>query len=684
MASESKIPSVLALGGALGGVLVTAIAVKYYIDKNNKKSGDALKAKKKDADNLENAPEKVVTIYFGSQTGRAETFAEELSDVLRELGLKTEVIDLDEFNDITFLKKEYVLFLQSTYGEGEPTDNAVHFFHYLEDMIREDKKLKNLKYAVFGLGSKQYPDYNKAATVLDELLESNGATRFLEIGLGDDDGDITGDFNSWMELVSAPFCNSLLSKQANASKRRSTVFELVKKPMPLNLSIDPDVEQLPKDVKVLKEGSDTLSKWIFQSREVPITNIRQLMTKPTPGWASTVHVEIDISKTNFMYNAADTAEVLPQNSSELVEKWASLLEVKDQLSHYIAWSKSETAEKDTVKSPFPTPCTLRQALTEYLDLTTLPARSILVQFAKSSSPVPMRALILFHMDGVKDLHKARISFLEFWQTFFENTKISIAAFLQLCPRQKMRAYTIATSPKENNSMLGLTVGLVAEKLPAVKGLDVPALEKAREFRGLCSSWLNTFEAPPEKPGDDATQSTQTLASNKKVHFDIPDRKMRISIRPSGFSLPAKKSAPLIFIGPGTGIAPFRGFLHELAKRDVKPVKSMLFFGCRRPDEDFIYRADLEDVGKQIPDFQLICAFSRQGKQKVYVQDKIIEHGKEVVDILSNGGFLYVCGSTNMGKGVEAALEKVFAANGDNKLSLPELKKARRFYEELFG
>lgn len=644
MDSGSKMPLALAIGGVLG----TCVAVKYYFDKDktNGPSGQQTKKSVTTGDNL-------ITIYFGSQTGTAETFAEELSDHLRELGLKTEIIDLDEFDENTFIKKEYVIFIQSTYGEGDPTDSSVDFFEWLENISPDEEYLTNMKYAVFGCGSKQYPDYNQAAKTLDEALETNGATRLFELGLGDDDADLMADFNQWLELVPKPFCDHL--NPTDQARRNSC--ELERKALPLTLRIDPDGQKLPRDMKVMKEGNDTLAKWIFQSYDVPISNIRQLRSKVSDT-ESTVHVDVDISKSRLIYNAADTAEVLPHNSAELVRRFAAILQCEHQMKHFIAWSRSELAEKESVKSPFPTPCTLEQALTQFCDLTMLPGKSTLIQIAKNMSPLPTEASAVLDGKDILDLAKARMTFLEFWETYFSGHTISLGDFLQLCPRQRMRPYTISTSPKERSKIMGLTVGLVTETLDPIKGLAIKTLEKERNFQGLCSSWLTNNDAPPER--------------------------MRIAIRTSAFSLPANRAAPLIMIGCGTGLAPFRGFIQELAKREVKPVRSLLFFGCRHPDEDFIYRDELEDCWNHVPDLRMICAFSRQQEHKVYVQDKISEYGEEVADMLSKGGFLYVCGGNNMGKAVEATLDKILTTRGEKKLSVQSLKKSKRYYEELWG
>ena len=117
------------------------------------------------------------------------------------------------------------------------------------------------------------------------------------------------------------------------------------------------------------------------------------------------------------------------------------------------------------------------------------------------------------------------------------------------------------------------------------------------------------------------------------------------VRRSNFKLPKNLVKPVIMVGPGTGIAPFRGFLQERAKKrvDGKSIgPNVLFFGCRNREEDFLYDDDLKQF-QSTGDLELFTAFSRETSQKVYVQHVIAQNGKLVWGYLEQGGYFYVCG-----------------------------------------
>lgn len=145
-------------------------------------------------------------------------------------------------------------------------------------------------------------------------------------------------------------------------------------------------------------------------------------------------------------------------------------------------------------------------------------------------------------------------------------------------------------------------------------------------------------------------------------------KVHAHIIKSKFKPPGAASTPIIMVGAGTGLAPFRAFIAERAKIKTmgKPVGPMiLFFGCRRPEEDFIYREELEKYRETLGGdiFHIVTAFSRvEAQQKMYVQDRVEEYGVEVVRMIDNGASFYVCGRASMarevGQRVSDAVRKV--------------------------
>lgn len=176
-----------------------------------------------------------VIFFYGSQTGTAEDYAARLAkECSQKYGVSCMTADI-ELYDLSYLDtvpEDYlVFFIMATYGEGEPTDNAVDFWELLMDEspqfseTDEDKPLQNLRYVVFGLGNKTYEHYNAVGRSVDKRLTELGAKRIGERGEGDDDGSLEEDFLAWQENMWPAFCDALGVDESNAqSGPRQAMF----------------------------------------------------------------------------------------------------------------------------------------------------------------------------------------------------------------------------------------------------------------------------------------------------------------------------------------------------------------------------------------------------------------------------------------------------------------------------
>lgn len=168
-------------------------------------------------------------MFYGSQTGTAEDFASRIAKECLSYGLNAMVADIEEYdmNNLDRIPKNHLaVFCLATYGEGEPTDNAIEFWEFLFDEAmgpefsqsldgQDEKPLSNLNYVVFGLGNKTYEHFNAVARKVDARLQGLGATRIGDRGEGDDDANIEEDFLTWKETMWLDACSAFGLKKSD-------------------------------------------------------------------------------------------------------------------------------------------------------------------------------------------------------------------------------------------------------------------------------------------------------------------------------------------------------------------------------------------------------------------------------------------------------------------------------------
>jgi sulfite reductase (NADPH) flavoprotein alpha-component len=166
-------------------------------------------------------------------------------------------------------------------------------------------------------------------------------------------------------------------------------------------------------------------------------------------------------------------------------------------------------------------------------------------------------------------------------------------------------------------------------------------------------------------------------------------KLGIFVSPNkAFRIPDNDKAPIIMVGPGTGIAPFRAFLEEREVRGATG-ENWLFFGDQTRASDFIYEEQLVALQKSGVLNRLDLAFSRDQKEKIYVQNKMREHSKDLYQWLENGGYFYVCGdATRMARDVDQALLEIVAEQRDISTDeatdyVDNLKREKRYLRDVY-
>lgn len=702
----------------IAGIVVILIASVVYLNMGSgaskKTEGGANNTKKKttaeDASKLEKKyPAGPMKVFFGSQTGTAEGFARTIMEEGKQKGFDAQTVDLEDFDPASLAEVTNAVFLMATYGEGEPTDNSAKFHAWLRDDAKaiESGFLNKTNFTVFGLGNRQYEHYNKMGKLTNELLEKHGGRRVYVYGEGDDDGTLEEDFDKWREglwpvMVAVFHPEAALADSINGDSMESTrsrtrtasIVELDFRTTTVPASEVPailasrryELGESTKGASVKGSSSGGLkinssTKYYFTAPECEVICNRELRSPEDGG--STRHVEIDLSSSGLTYHTADNLAVLPENSDEVVEAICSSQGYN--ADEYFILESGDGAESK-FKHMFPTPCTIGDALRRYCDVQGIPRHSAVSALIPYVTDEAQRAWVERITEKANrpmfkvSIEEAGRSLCDLLAAGGElsSCKIPLADFLSMVPRLQPRYYTISSSSALHPTAVHITVALTEKHLPG-----------GRKFRGVCSSDLQT--RVPKKSSGKSKKSAPAAAKST----------VRVFVRPSTFRLPASLDVPIVMIGPGTGIAPMRALLQDRkwqfdqlsasAKKQKKP-RNILYFGCKSRAQDYIYADELQALQDGGVLTELHVAFSREQKQKVYVQHLIKRPGDadSITSLLSDhGAYLYVCGATAMGNDVHEALVTIFQ---DKKgmtseaatAFLKDLQHGGRYVQELWS
>ncbi|HYC64112.1 MAG TPA: NADPH--cytochrome reductase, partial [Reyranellaceae bacterium] len=325
------------------------------------------------------------------------------------------------------------------------------------------------------------------------------------------------------------------------------------------------------------------------------------------------------------YRAGDHLSVVPQNGAALVERAIKRFGFAPG-----AHVQLEAAEGRRASLPVGEAIAVHRLLSDFVELQ-IPATRKQIQAMAAHTRCPftrpkLEALL------AEDKYRAEVlaprkSVLDLLEEH-PACELPFAAFLEMLPLMTPRYYSISSSPLADGARCSITVAVVEGAARSGNGI----------YHGVCSSHLARQAAGA---------TVQAFVKETKVGFRLPD----------------DPAAPIVMIGPGTGLAPFRGFLRERAAlaaqgRTLGP--AMLFFGCRHPEQDFIYEAELRKYAADGV-AELHVAFSRHNGAKTYVQDLLRTQARRVKDLIAAGAIVYVCGD---GGRMEPDVKKVLGEMAD--------------------
>lgn len=561
------------------------------------------------APQLNAAPPKAgepLVILFGSQTGSAEGLAKKLAKESESRGFTPKLLALNDYEQANLPVASKAVIISSTWGDGEPPDNAVNFWNWIK--ADSAPRLENLNFAVLGLGDKNYSDFCGASKKFDERLAALGAKRLAP--RGECDVDYEGPAKSWIDGLwdklgsGAPASGPASSNGATKPAGAETAAPITNGAPKAYGKSNPFPAKLLKNVLLNKPGS---------GKEVR-------------------HYEIALNGSGLTYEAGDALGVVPVNCHELVDDVLEALKAKPD---------ENVKFGDNIVS-------LREALTHHFDVNK-PSQELLAAVAKAAPQSELAALLAPEKrDDLKKWLWGRhvIDLLEMLPA-----PMPVAEFIPLLKKLAPRLYSISSSPKAHPGEVHLTVGAVRYE------------SHGRERKGVASTFL------ADRVGD--------------AEF------VKVFVQPShGFKPPANGDLPMIMVGPGTGIAPFRAFLEERLATGAKG-KNWLFFGDQKKGTDFLYDELLTDWQKSGFLTRLDLAFSRDQEKKIYVQDRMMENAAELWSWLETGAHFYVCGdASRMAKDVDAALHKIVETAGgksadEAKAYVTKLKSDKRYQRDVY-
>jgi cytochrome P450/NADPH-cytochrome P450 reductase len=596
---------------------------------------------------------KPMHVFYGSNTGTCEAFARRLADDATGYGYAAKIASLDSTMQ-NLPKDGPVVFISASY-EGQPPDNAAHFFAWLNEL--KGSELEGVNYAAFGCGHHDWSStFYRVPKAIDELAEKNGGNRLCDIGLADAaNSDMFTDFDGWGETS---FWPAVMAKFGGAGPEQAA-----KSKSSLQVEVSSGMRASTLGLQ-LEEG------FVLEN---------QLLTPPGAPTKRVVKFKLPSDMT---YQCGDYLAVLPVNPSSVVRRairrfdlpWDAVLRVQ-----------KPPGSTSSPSIPIDTPISAFELLSTYIELSQPASKRDLnvladAAIADAETQAELRYLASSPSRFTEEIVKKRVSPLDLL-TRHPGIKLPIGDFLAMLPPMRVRQYSISSSPLVDPSECSITFSVLSA--PALASASNTDAESAEQYLGVASNYLSE------------------LQSGERAH---------ITVRPShsGFKPPMDLETPMIMACAGSGLAPFRGFVMDRAEKIrgrrsspdsdelhsnevVKPAKAILYIGCRTKGQDDIHAAELAEWA-ELGAVDVRWAYSRPGEGKGrHVQDAMLEDREELVKLFEEGANIYVCGSTGVGAGVRGACKEMYLEKrrelqekGEipNGAELDEDQAAEQFFDNL--
>lgn len=682
-------------------------------------------------------------IFYASQQGNAEYIAKSIFQQATERGFHCDCLVMDDYAKIDFPKQPVLVFVSSTTGDGDAPDNALKFWRYYRKLSKEGKDLLcGTKFTVLGIGDTNYSNFGAHPKKIHDKLCKLGAQTFYKMVIADEVEGLENVVDPWIEGLWSP-----LEKLVNISKQSSAIS--ADKPVDIasdidkvirekldrlevtdsqkqvlqhgqespggdtvqwgyEIPFDEDIDSIDKLTNIAKfpaakckigfmhenSESDSTLYWLradYLSRNEPDKlKLGFTQAHPAVGYIKytscltsknavkrTICLGIDIENLNWDYRPGDSLGILCPNNAGLVEAIMSKLRLKK--NSVVKISPINEDQIDLIPSHLPVdkPIPIWDLFVYLVDITSFPRKAFFRSLAECANELRDKKRLLFICSRQgSQLYKKMMTYgptlLDILLSF-PSCDPSLEMLVDQLGALAPRYYSIASSPLTSKHTVDIAFNVVDYEL---KISDVQSFKRL----GVCTPWLDELTG----------HVSYRTESTRNAHVVNHSKKMQIPIfpRPSkDFVAPNDLSCPIIMVGPGTGVAPFIGFIkHRKAlmsmswnqESESKFGESWLFYGCRNIEYDFLFRDFIEQTAgtKGVLD-KCVVSTSRQqpvSDSKIpsisyygkYVQDAMKEHGHEISRLLlEEDAKFFVCGdAVGMAKDVQKALADILVQHGN--------------------
>ncbi|MEE2787024.1 MAG: flavodoxin domain-containing protein [Myxococcota bacterium] len=541
-----------------------------------------------------------INILYGTETYNSEGLAQRTGDLLEAEGWPVDVLDMDDIDPTEIVSMSIILVITSTFGDGDPPSNAEALHAFL--MASDAPRLAGLHFSVCALGDTDYQHFCQCGKDFDARLEALGGHRMAP--RVDCDTDFEDTWSQWTTSVLMGL--RLLGDAPLAASQASASMSAMQSVSYQDDELD-DLESMPPASEILEphdgpnQRKGARQRSPVGTRKNPFFGhiLENENLNDAASEKETRHVAISIRGSGMRYQVGDTLGVFPRNCPDLVRRILQAAQIPRDTPVFFdgEWF------------------TIRDVLIYRKDVNNIDRR-LVNTLVNDDERSPLGAILRDR--EVLSEYMAEHHVLDCLMLAGRAVQPQdfLACLRPLAPRQ----YSIASSPLVYPDEVHLTIDVVR--------YDLHGMPR----KGVSS----TFFADRAGPGVEVAVYVQPTK-----HFHLCDDEM-----------------PIILIGPGTGIAPFRAFLLEREARGA-PGQSWVFFGSRRAAHDFLYREELLAWVRTGIIARLDTAWSRDQLNKIYVQDRLYENGPAIWHWLEAGAYVYVCGdASKMAKDVHAMLIRI--------------------------